>query len=222
MRDTRLLEVLEKALLAYIDTPVIDEGEVLYDGSCGDTDAQFCITKEKDRLFIAFRGTDSTTDLVTDLHFWKQAAPDGNPDARIKVHRGFLNVFYTPCVQMRIRSFVTPDIHKVYTTGHSYGAALAALCALDLQFAFPTLYIQAALFGCPRVGNKAFAEAYNQRVPNTLRVENGNDLVTKIPFALMGYRHVGIRLHIGMPRLPGLFSLREHDVKRYYESLWRA
>lgn len=81
--------------------------------------------------------------------------------------------------------------------------ALAVLCAVDLQYNFPSKDCEVILFGCPRVGNRAFQRSYNQRVFKTLRVENGNDIVTKIPLALWGFRHVGIPIRIGTPRCFG-------------------
>ena len=41
-------------------------------------------------------------------------------------------------------------------TGHSLGGALAVLCALDLQDIYGNINLYT--FGCPRVGNAAFAQ----------------------------------------------------------------
>ena len=53
----------------------------------------------------------------------------------------------------------------------------------------------------------------------TLRVENGNDIVTKIPLGVMGFRHVGIPIHIGAPKLPGFVSFKSHEPQAYYSKL---
>jgi predicted lipase len=45
-------------------------------------------------------------------------------------------------------------------------------------------------FGSPRVGNAAFARAYNQSVPNSWRITNKLDVIPRVP-RLMGYSHVG-------------------------------
>jgi hypothetical protein len=71
------------------------------------------------------------------------------------------------------------------------------------------------------VGNRAFAQSYNKRVVKTLRVENGNDIVTKVPFRVMGYCHVGCRYHIGFPRLPFAVWPWDHYPKAYYQWLSR-
>lgn len=49
-------------------------------------------------------------------------------------------------------------------------------------------------FGQPRIGNAAFASYYSKRVPNTIRVTNGHDIVPHLPpyyryFPQKTYRH---------------------------------
>ena len=45
-------------------------------------------------------------------------------------------------------------------------------------------------YGSPRVGNAAFACAYNQSVPNSWRITNKLDVIPRVP-RLMGYSHIG-------------------------------
>lgn len=131
------------------------------------------------------------------LAFWKKCIPYDNTCSKIRVHSGFLAAYKDPHVRGRIHRFITSDIHTVHIMGHSLGAAMAVLCGVDLEYNFPHRDYEVYLFGCPRVGNKAFQTSYNRRVFKTLRVENGNDIVTKIPLWIMGYRHVGIPIHVG-------------------------
>lgn len=182
---------------------------------------QGSIRKLGGRMEVTFRGTDSLKDVKADLTVWKKCIPYGNTASDIRVHSGFLNAYKSPGVRDLIQRHVTPEIDTLYITGHSYGAALAVLCAVDLEYNFPDREFVVVLFGCPRVGNRAFSKSYNRRIFNTLRVENGNDLVTKMPFASWGYRHVGIKTHIGMPRLPGLFSFEQHHAEQYYRHFFR-
>ncbi|PIN05061.1 Triacylglycerol lipase [Handroanthus impetiginosus] len=44
-------------------------------------------------------------------------------------------------------------------------------------------------FGSPRVGNRRFAEVYNERVKDSWRVVNHRDIIPTVP-RLMGYCHV--------------------------------
>ena len=88
-------------------------------------------------------------------------------------------------------------IDKIIVGGHSLGGALATLCAIDLQYNHPELNIQCVTLGSPRVGNWWFYKSYNKRVPNTVRIVHGNDIVARLPPAWLFYKHVGKRLHQG-------------------------
>lgn len=183
------------------------------------TGVQCYLRRAGDTLFITFRGSNSPEDWRTNLTFWKKCIPYDHVNPKIRVHTGFVNAYKHPHIRPRIQSCMTPDIRYVKITGHSYGAALAVLCAVDLQYNFPRKDYEVLLFGCPRVGNRAFRKSYNKRVFKTLRVENGNDIVTKVPPALWGYRHVGCKLHIGPPRVFGLASGEQHRPQEYYAHL---
>ena len=82
----------------------------------------------------------------------------------------------------------------IYVSGHSLGGALSTLCSYELatrrawKGGKPEIINYS--FGSPRVGNKTFAEAFNQVVPNCWRVVNNNDAVALVP-RLIGYAHVG-------------------------------
>ncbi len=184
-------------------------------------DVQYCMRRQGDVLTITFRGTDSPKNWVIDFAFWKQSIPYGNTASKIRVHAGFLNAYKSVHVRDQILKAITDDIHYVRINGHSMGAALSVLCAVDIEYNCPGKDIEVILFGCPRVGNKAFKRSYNKRVHKTMRVENGNDIVTKVPFAIMGFRHVGARLHIGSVRIPGLASIDDHYPHQYYSSLFK-
>ncbi|NLT58904.1 MAG: lipase family protein [Clostridiales bacterium] len=220
MTSYALLETLELAALAYRsvqpDLPpttlfVIDD----------QLSGVQCYLRSRDQLLdITFRGTDSLRDALNNLRVWKKTVPYGNQVSPIRVHTGFISAYKSPAVRDRIQSFMTPEVRRVRISGHSLGAALALLCAVDLEYNFPDRAYEVVVFGCPRVGNDAFRRSYNRRVFKTMRVENGNDLVTKVPPVSWGYRHVGIRLHVGALRTAGLFSLKQHETGRYYRELF--
>ena len=44
-------------------------------------------------------------------------------------------------------------------------------------------------YGSPRVGNAAFAQAYNRSIPNSWRISK-LDVIPRVP-RLMGYSHIG-------------------------------
>ena len=183
------------------------------------SEVQCFLRRQKDILWITFRGTDSLKDWATDFTFWKKTIPYDNMGSKIRVHTGFINAYKAPSVRDRILQSITHDIHYVKISGHSLGAALSVLCAVDIEYNYPDRDIEVVLFGCPRVGNKAFATSFNKRVNKTVRVENGNDIVTKIPFSFMGYRHVGAKLHIGSFQMLGCFSAHDHYPHEYYSAI---
>ncbi|KAH9650569.1 C2 domain-containing protein [Citrus sinensis] len=175
------------------------------------TDTQVAIWRDSAwrRLVVAFRGTEQTSwkDLRTDL----MLAPVGlNPERiggdfkqEVQVHGGFLSAYDS--VRIRIISLLKLSIGfkddsagpldkwHVYVTGHSLGGALATLFALELSSSqlakqgaiFVTMYN----FGSPRVGNKRFADVYNEKVKDSWRVVNPRDIIPTVP-RLMGYCHV--------------------------------
>lgn len=183
------------------------------------SDIEYFLRRDKDVLRITFRGTDSPQNWKTDLTFWKQTIPYDNTDSKIRVHTGFINAYKGAGVRDRILKEITPEAHYIKISGHSLGAALAVLCAVDVQYNFPDRDIEVVVFGCPRVGNKAFMLSYNKRVDKTIRVEHGNDIVTKLPFPFMGYRHVGAKFHIGRFKFPLIFSPNDHYPHKYYSAM---
>ncbi len=221
MNAEDLIHSLEYAAMSYAGSQPERPGERLVALDSRITGVQCCLRLQGDLLHIAFRGTDSPKDWLTDFSFWKKKIPYQNYASRIRVHAGFIDAYKNEGIRGRIHSYLTRDIRRVRLTGHSYGAALAVLCAVDLQYNFPDRDYEVALFGCPRVGNGAFARSYNRRLFKTLRVENGNDIVTRVPPALLGYRHVGIPIRVGPVRLPGAISFLQHRPSDYYKSLWR-
>ncbi|GAV70449.1 C2 domain-containing protein/Lipase_3 domain-containing protein [Cephalotus follicularis] len=174
------------------------------------TDTQVAIWRDiaRRRLVVAFRGTEQAKwkDLVTDL----MLAPTGfNPERvggdfkqEVQVHSGFLSAYDS--VRTRIIDLIevaigykefaeSPYKWQVYVTGHSLGGALATLLALELSSSqlakFGAISLTMYNFGSPRVGNKRFAEVYNEKVKDSWRVVNHRDIIPTVP-RLMGYCHV--------------------------------
>lgn len=143
------------------------------------TDTQcFCLMMETSAV-IAFRGTQQTRDWLTDFNAWQVEYPYDNIDSDIMVHRGFNKAYRS--VRSRIHNFIkTNNVGRIFVCGHSLGGALATLCAVDMQFNF-TNEVYCYPSGNPMVGNKAFVESYNKRVPNTIRTYMRTDLVPELP-----------------------------------------
>jgi hypothetical protein len=129
-------------------------------------------------------------------------------------------------------------------TGHSLGGALAVLCAHILQAEGWTVH-SVYTFGQPRVGDRAFAAAYNglkagqasslsfetdrpDACPTlgsqTFRLVNENDIVPRLPGWVLGYRHAGQHEFItaagALVENPSLFTIALTDALGLYAA-WR-
>ena len=146
---------------------------------------------------IAFRGSEETSiaDWITDLKFIKQEYPyAGTETKNIKVHHGFMEAYRS------IRDAVLKEAksikHKrIIITGHSLGAALAMLSALDINHNVPGKEIVCYTFGAPKVGNKEFVSSYNKNIPNTFRIVNAGDYIADLPPG--SFEHCGQLCSVG-------------------------
>ncbi|KAL3828324.1 hypothetical protein ACJIZ3_017126 [Penstemon smallii] len=197
------------------------------------TDTQVAIWRdsERNRLVIAFRGTEQSRwkDLRTDL----MLVPAGlNPERiggdfqqEIQVHSGFLSAYDS--VRTRLISLIkqaigyrgdSPELLRkwhIYVTGHSLGGALATLLALELSSSQLAKHGAISLtmynFGSPRVGNRRFAEVYNKKVKDSWRVVNHRDIIPTVP-RLMGYCHVAQPIYLATRDLRNITENKDLDV----------
>ena len=132
----------------------------------------------------------AVADTVTDNGELVYPKEYGEPSRPVKMHKGFIKAYLS--VRNEIHAHVQRSETAQYRiTGHSLGGAIAALCAVDLQYNFgQKIAVEVYTFGAPRVGNDAFSDSYNQRVPDTWRVVHGWDAVVGLPVPWQGYRHV--------------------------------
>ena len=70
---------------------------------------------------------------------------------------------------------------SILTTGHSLGAALAAIAAIELKQFFPQTKVRVHNFGQPRVGNKKLADYMSSKLDGIYRVVHNKDLVPHAP-----------------------------------------
>ena len=149
--------------------------------------SQAYILWNSETFIIAFRGTQpkEMQDVFSDMKFWKRPAWEGG-----KVHTGFS--LYVDEIWDDIKRIFfehgtnkkTNKTKKVYTTGHSLGAAAATIAASRLG----TFARGCFTYGSPRVGNRKFINSIKCPV---WRFRNQRDLVTRVPWVVMGFKHVG-------------------------------
>lgn len=204
-----------------------------------DTQAFVARTPNADgALILAFRGTESVKDWMTDIDVNLVNGPGG------KVHDGFLcalNTIWRPLLRLMD---ATREKRRLWVTGHSLGAALATLATAKLRIEKAIPVTGLYTFGSPRVGNEDFARNFDADFYyQNYRVVNNNDVVPRIPFRWMNYRHVGVFKYfdatgkindkvswsqITLDRLkgriddfldPGADGIKDHAIVRYVTNL---
>lgn len=152
------------------------------------------ILESPQEIIIAFRGTSSTTDWISDIIASQKSFKYIKEDCL--THRGFTDIYSSARIGIiSALSKLSPD-KTLYITGHSLGGALATLCAIDI--AANTVYVSPNLFtyGSPRVGDPAFTKAFTKYVQKSCRIANPFDVVTHAP--------------------PFIYKLPKREKKYYY------
>jgi len=148
--------------------------------------AQCYLLESQTDMALVFRGTEpgEFSDIKADLNAIQRDSKTGKGD----VHSGFATEVDKIFEKLRLPDMIQKDF---YIAGHSLGAAMATIAAHRLQMYHNIKCIYT--YGSPRAGDSEFVKSL--RVPH-YRVRNNNDLVTKVPFWIMGYRHHGKLVYI--------------------------
>ena len=157
---------------------------------CNKQGAQCYVVWNDTDAVICFRGTEpkEMSDIKADLNAIQRKGLHNKGD----VHGGFqgeINKIW----DLILEKVNELKDHKIYITGHSLGGAMATICAKRLQeqnITVQCLYT----YGSPRVGDRRWVKSL--QIPH-YRFQNNNDVVCKVPFWIMGYRHHGKNVYIG-------------------------
>jgi len=141
----------------------------------------------KEDLVIACRGTQPSefNDIKADLNAVPVVA-----ETVSRVHKGFkaeVDELWPMVCDDMVR---TQNLDKqVWFCGHSLGAAMATIMASRcFHYASVPNPVELYTYGSPRVGWKKYC---NSLGVVHHRWVNNNDIVTRVPLAIMGYRHHG-------------------------------
>lgn len=158
-------------------------------------------------VVVAFRGTASIENVMTDLKAYKVVYPPPrhHHGRLVRAHAGFAKAWLHERFNERVlqrlkvldagRPPTSPPL-RFWITGHSLGGALAVLASLDISKAFPDSKLTVYTFGAPRVGNSAFADEQAAAVPDTWAILNGKDPIPWIP--KLGFKRSGKRVTVDL------------------------
>lgn len=191
-------------------------------------------------VIVSFRGTEFILfrEWLEDFKFLPVTWENGG-----KVHfgfrRAFRNIWQSTSLPADLEELRDDGRQRrFWFTGHSLGGAIATLAAgrffANSQNYRQNEFIGLYTFGCPRVGNRRFRDAYP--ITSAYRFEHNRDIVARIPpWWLFWYRHIGKRFYINrlgqLHRQPGrIYRLgdrilgpfaarREDENNRYFLTL---
>ena len=182
----------------------------------------------------------------TELNEWNDIRADANTMSVLaetvgRVHRGFKRE--VDDLWPMIETALMDNEHSLYFCGHSLGGAMATICAARCQLShIPSLPMELFTYGSPRVGDQRYISHVQL---DHYRFVNNNDIVTRVPPVLFGYRHCGDEVYLdrnGRIRKLGIISKRrdrwqgflrglrrmkvdhfsDHSIARYIEGIVKA
>ena len=189
----------------------------------------FLIYTEGSEMFVAFRGTSTLANIVTDIstsalgknlpnRIADYEFPVEQHAGRLEVHAGFLKAVHEIYSFLISRIKKVPVISQVHFTGHSLGGAVANLCAYiyasDTDMSLPNLGY-AVSFGAPRMlfDNEDYKNDYMTAVPKCIRVWNTRDPVPYLPFKRrVAIDFFGTRMASGFTHVGKSFDLTSNQV----------
>jgi hypothetical protein len=171
----------------------------------------YALLRDGDTLKIYFEWSDGLEDWKNNFDF--PAKPYKHMNHIWFCHRGFLKVW--KAIEPYLAEYINdPEIKKIEIVGYSHGAAIALLCYEYCVFNRPDVVVEGAGFGCPRVFWGIVPRKVKERFKNFKVVRNRKDLVTFVPPALFGYRHISEMVKTGKTN-----PIKDHFQTEYLKEL---
>lgn len=162
---------------------------------------------------VAFKGTDSRSvyNWAENMRYWRSDLPLPVPGADGSlVHTGFYASWNSSALAPNLTAAAGRLVERfpgrpLYVVGHSLGAALATVAAVDIRARLEAerkernegrgensrpLDVRLVTFGSPRVGNEAFASFVRQATRLSVRLTHNRDIVPSVPPTWIGFHHV--------------------------------
>lgn len=127
-------------------------------------------------IYVVFRGSSSIRNWISDLDAFKTAYAS-YPECECEVHKGFYDA------EQQVASVVVAEVQRlkaalpqysITVTGHSLGAALSHLMAMDINKA--GIKCDVINFGMPRVGTQDYSSFANDLVSTKRYVHNRDEV----------------------------------------------
>lgn len=141
-------------------------------------------------IYIVLRGSSSAINWLDDFEV-NQVPYDTYIECNCKVHNGFyksaLSIKNKTISSIRFLQKMYPS-YSIVVTGHSYGAAVGQLLAMELEK--ENIKVKIYNYGQPRVGDAKYANFINTVIKEYWRTTHDKDIVPHVPpIEGLGYLH---------------------------------
>lgn len=168
----------------------------------------------KNLTVASFRGSQGNANWILDL---EPGTTKSFYD--VTVRAGWVSAYEALRVQLLEALHQTheqcPSCTTFVTTGHSLGAAISGLAALDAKLSLPWIKTAGMRnFGMPRLGYPDFAQLFHEHVESSFRVVHYRDIVPHYPLRIQKgllrshfrYHHVGSELWEPQKQFNGMLT----------------
>ncbi|MBE6585628.1 MAG: lipase family protein [Ruminococcaceae bacterium] len=181
----------------------------------------YAIQCELPTLYLLFEWSDGCEDWHNNLTFLaRRANPESPPSEAWYAHRGFLkvwNAMEAEVIRELTRIIRAHAVQSVICVGYSHGAALSLLATESLSRHLGSkVTVLGYGFGSPRLIKGKLPDVVSRRLSGYTTIRNIPDLVTHLPPAAWGYRHIHL-VSIGKKGKYG--PIQAHTSQAYVKEL---